>query len=169
MPKTRNNSNFEYFERCLLLNGSLNTLRLLFHLPRRNGDFFQVSIYLICEVKPRPNESNISYNIMQLWCFMKCCTRLASLLYRVLSCCILLYEVWSRSNFSLNKCCTIHHFFCFPRCCMMYSFGHPMELCCTRTCATEVIFPPHSFVDFVFEDMFNRVVRNVAFVWPSLI
>ena len=41
-------------------------------------------------------------------------------------------------------------------------------LCCTRACAAEVIFPPHSFVDFVFEDMFNRVVRNVAFVWPPL-
>ena len=83
-------------------------------------------------LKPRPNEYNISYNIIQLWCFMKCCTRLATLLYRVLSCCILLYEVWSRSNFSLNKCCTIQHFFCFPRCCMMlYSFGHPMQLCCT--------------------------------------
>ena len=108
-------------------------------------------------IKPRPNKYNISYNIIQLWCFMKCCTRLATLLYVVLSCCILLYEVWSRSNFSLNKCCTIQHFFCFPRCCMMlYSFGHPMQLCCTRACAAEVIFLPHSFVDFVFEDMFNR-------------
>ena len=83
-------------------------------------------------VKPRPNEYNISCNITQLWCCTKCCTRLATLLYRVVSCCILLYEVWSRSNFSLNKCCTIQHFFCFPRCCMMlYSFGHPMQLCCT--------------------------------------
>ena len=83
-----------------------------------------IKFYESSSVKPRPN-------IIQLWCFMKCCTRLATLLYRVLSCCILLYEVWSRSNFSLNKCCTIQHFFCFPWCCMMlYSFGHPMQLCC---------------------------------------
>ena len=83
-------------------------------------------------IKLRPNEYNISYNIIQLWCFMKCCTRLTTLWYCVLLCCILLYEVWSRSNFSLNKCCTIQHFFCFPRCCMMlHSFGHPMQLCCT--------------------------------------
>ena len=26
-------------------------------------------------------------------------------------------------------------------------------LCCTRACAAEIIFPPHSFVDFVFEDI----------------
>ena len=50
----------------------------------------------------------------------------------VVSCCILLYEVWSRSNFSLNKCCTIQRFFCFSRCCtILYSFGHAMQLCCT--------------------------------------
>ena len=45
---------------------------------------------------------------------------------------------------------------------------YSVVLCFTRACAAEVIFPLHSFVDFVFKDMFNRVVRNVAFVWPSL-
>ena len=85
-------------------------------------------IYSFHHLKPRPNSYNISYNIIQLWCSMKCCTRLATLLYRVVSCCILLYKVWLLSD----KCCTIQHFFCFPGCCMMlYSFGHPMQLCCT--------------------------------------
>ena len=132
----------------------------------------RVIAILRARLKPRPNEYNSSYCTIQLWCFMKCCTRLATLLYRVLSCCILLYEVWSRSNFSLNKCCTIQHFFCFPRCCiMLYSFGHPMQLCCTLLYSrvrSRSNFPPHSFVDFVFEDMFNRVETNVAFVWPPL-
>ena len=85
-------------------------------------------IYRFHHLMPRPNSYNISYNIIQLWCSMKCCTRLATLLYRVVSCCILLYKVWLLSD----KCCTIQHFFCFPGCCMMsYSFGHPMQLCCT--------------------------------------
>ena len=51
-----------------------------------------------------------------------------------------------------------------PHATLLYS----VVLCCTRACAAEVIFPPHSFVDFVFEDMFNRVVRNGAFVRPPL-
>ena len=39
-------------------------------------------------------------------------------------------------------------FLSFPGCCMMlYSFGHLMQLCCTRECAAEAIVPPHSFVD----------------------
>ena len=41
-----------------------------------------------------------------------------------------------------------------PHATLLYS----VVLCCTRVCGAEVIFPPHSFVDFVFEDMFNGVV-----------
>ena len=56
----------------------------------------------------------------------------------VLSCCIMLYRVVScrmkfdcDQTFSLNKCCTIQHFFCFPGyCSVLHSFGHPMQLCC---------------------------------------
>ena len=82
---------------------------------------------------------------------MKCCTRLATLLYRVVSCCM---KFDSDQIFSLKKCCTIQHFFCFPGCYMMlYSFGHPMQLCCTRVCVVKC-------------EIFYRVVRNDAFVWP---
>ena len=56
-------------------------------------------IYRFHHLKPRLNAYNISYKIIQLWCSMKCCTRLATLLYRVVSCCILLYKVWLLSNF----------------------------------------------------------------------
>ena len=49
--------------------------------------------------------------------------------YCVLSCCM---KFDGDHTFSLNKCCTIQHFFCFPGCCiMLYLFGHPMQLCCT--------------------------------------
>ena len=60
---------------------------------------------------------------------MKRCTRLSTLLYRVVSCCM---KFDCDQTFSLNKCYTIQHFLCFPGCCMMlYSLGHPMQLCCT--------------------------------------
>ena len=63
---------------------------------------------------------------------MKCCTRLATLLYRVVSCCM---KFDSDQIFSLNKCCTIQHFFCFPGCYMMlYSFGHHASLLYSRVC-----------------------------------
>ena len=94
--------------------------------------------------KPRPNEYNILYNIIQLWCCMKCCTRLAALLYRVVSCCM---KCDRNQTFSLNKCCTIQHFFCFPGCCMtLYSSGHPTQLCCTLYIFEEMLYEIlHSF------------------------
>ena len=76
------------------------------------------------------------------------CEMLHSFDYLVVSCCIVLYRVVSccingDQTFSLNKCCTILHFFCFPGCCngivwCMMSFCQPMQLSCnllySRTC-----------------------------------
>ena len=60
---------------------------------------------------------------------MKCCTRLATLLYYVVFCCM---KFDGDQASSLNKCCTKQHFFCFPEYCMMlYSFGHPIQFCFT--------------------------------------
>ena len=63
-------------------NNRKETLRV-FALLIRN--YFKVRII---SLKSRPDEYNNSYNIIQLWCCMKCCTRLATLLYRVVSCCM---------------------------------------------------------------------------------
>ena len=61
-----------------------------------------------------------SFGHLVLSCFI--------VLYLVVSCCM---KFDRNQTFSLNKCCTIQHFFCFPGCCtMLYSFGHLMQLCC---------------------------------------
>ena len=48
---------------------------------------------------------------------------------------------------------------------MLYSFGHPMQLCCTllysRVGSIEAIFPPHSFVDQAGEIFFANFVSCV--------
>ena len=108
------------------------------------------------KLKPQPNEYNISYSIIQLWCCMKCCTRLATMLYRAVSCCIRLCEVWSRSNFFTKQILYDKTFLLFAGCFMMlYSFGYPMQLCCT-------------LLQIFFQEMLYRVVRNVAFILPQL-
>ena len=88
-------------------------------------------------------------------------------------------------TFSLNECCTIQHFFCFPGCCMMlYSFGHPMQLCCTllysflKKCCIVLCEMLHSFGHPSVEhdqptynnvhQMFYDVLWNVVLVWPGL-
>ena len=80
-------------------------------------------------LKPRPNEYNISYNIIQLWC-MKCCTRLATLLYRVVSCCILLYKVWLLSNFFTKR--------------MLYVYDTTFLLFCRMLYDVVLVWPTHA-------------------------
>ena len=73
------------------------------------------------------------HTITKFWCFMKCCTHLATLLYQVVSWCI---KFDCDQTFSLNKCCTIQHFFslrdviwCYSRLATPYNF---VVLCCTH-------------------------------------
>ena len=53
-----------------------------------------------------------------------------NVLYRVVYCRM---KFDRDQTFSLNKCCTVQCFFCFRGCCMMFffSFGHPVQPCCT--------------------------------------
>ena len=71
---------------------------------------------------------------------MKCCTRLATLLYRVVSCCM---KFDRYQTFWLNKCCTIQHFFCFAGCCINVVLVWPpcnfVVLCSSRAWAVEAI------------------------------
>ena len=65
---------------------------------------------------------HVVWNVALVW--PPCCI----VLYSVVSCCM---KFDCDQAFLLNKRCTIQHFFCFLGCCMMlYSFSHPMQLCC---------------------------------------
>ena len=45
-------------------------------------------------------------------------------LLRYVACrCLLLWEVCSQSKRFNNKCCTTEHFFCFQRCCVLFTWG----------------------------------------------
>ena len=97
-------------------------------------------------LRPRPNEYNISHNIS----CMKCCTRLATLVYRVVSCCMKFdrdqtfhWTNVARYNISFVFCDTV---WCCTRLATPCNF---VVLCRTRTWAVGAIFPPHTFVDQV--------------------
>ena len=134
----------------------------IYHLNLHTDDFYRASFmhHQVLEwqpnssieyiLKPQPNEHNISFNIIQLWFCMKCCTcwpLCCIVLYHIVSCCM---KFVRDQTFSLNKCCTIQHFFCFwdvVWCCTRLAIPcNFVVLCCTRACAIKAVFPPQSFV-----------------------
>ena len=49
---------------------------------------------------------------------------------------VLFGEVWSRSNFSLNKRWATQHFLCFSKCWVLFSaFDQSLNICSVRVCA----------------------------------
>ena len=106
---------------------------------------------------------DVLWNVALVW--PPCCI----VFYRVVSCCMKFDrgQTFHQTNVVRYNISFVFRdvVWCCTRLATPCNF---VVLCCTRVCAAEVIFPPHSFVDFVFENMFNRVVRNVAFVWPPL-
>ena len=108
---------------------------------------------------PQSNELNFSYNDVQHLLWRKTLYRLTTLLYVVVSCCMLLYHVvcccimlyvvvsccmkFARDQKCLHKkCCATEHFFCFQRYCMLLlSFDHLSKFCCVGACAVGFWFP----------------------------
>ena len=106
---------------------------------------------------------------------MKRCTRLATLLYRVVSCCILLYKVWSLSNF-FTKTNVVRYKISFvlqdvvwycTRLATPCNFNF-VVLCSTRAWAVEAILSPGQTSTTFHTTSYNfDVAWNVALVWPS--
>ena len=75
-------------------------------------------------------------------------------------------------TFSLYKCCTIQHFFCFPRCCVMfYSFGDRMQFFCTLLYSCVQQFSRHIPLftmprEILFANFVNCILAIFAFGYP---
>ena len=143
-------SSLQYYTKYLF--EIIQTLTQNAKLAKKDFCFICFLNFLEMNVKFRPNEYHISY-IIQLLCSTKCCTRLATLLYRVLSCCILLYEVDHDQKFFTEQMLSFLLFYW-----MLYD--------------VVLLWPPHATLLYsvanIFEEMLYPVVRNVAFVWPPL-
>ena len=73
---------------------------------------------VLTHFNPRPNDRNISTQHIATLLSATCCVRLATLLQRVTTCCVLLAQIWKWSNLSWSIC----------GCCMMLlSFGQGMR------------------------------------------
>ena len=110
-----------------------------------------------------------SYNFDVLWNVALVWPPRCIVFYRVVSCCM---KFDRDQTFHQTNVVRYNISFVFRNivwcCTRLATPSNFVVLCCTRACAAEIIFSPHSFVDFVFEDMFNRVARNVVIVWPPL-
>ena len=109
-------------------------------------------------LRPRSNVLNISLNNTEHLLSAKCSERLTTLLSLVHPCWVLFSEVWSRSNFSLNKCWATQHFLCFSRCWVLFStFDQSLNICSVRACAVGDV-----------STKFSLVQQNVQHLWsPS--